>query len=66
MKASIPKERAAGAIMGTLIGDALLTGALAGAQVGLRGIPQRFIAGLANSEGLLEMADRVARAGKAE
>ncbi len=41
-----------------------LTGALAGAQVGLRGIPQRFISGLANHEILLEMAERVADAGE--
>jgi ADP-ribosylglycohydrolase len=40
-----------------------LTGALAGAQVGWSGIPQRFIDGLADSERLLEMADRVAEAG---
>jgi ADP-ribosylglycohydrolase len=41
-----------------------LTGALAGAQVGMRGIPQRFIAGLANHRILLEMAERVADAGE--
>lgn len=39
---------------------ASLTGALAGARVGLRGIPQRFIRGLADSERLLEMAAKVA------
>jgi hypothetical protein len=32
--------------------------------VGLSGIPQRFITGLAGSERLLEMAERVAEAGK--
>jgi len=41
-----------------------LTGALAGAQVSIRGIPQRFITGLANQEILLEMAGRVADAGE--
>jgi len=43
---------------------ASLTGALAGAQVGIRGIPPRFAAGLANYEPLLEMAERVADGGK--
>lgn len=51
---------------GNNMARASLTGALAGAKVGLKGIPRRFIAGLANSERLLEMADRVARAGSAE
>ena len=41
---------------------ASLTGALAGAQVGLSGIPQRFINGLANSERLIKMAAKVADA----
>jgi ADP-ribosylglycohydrolase len=43
---------------------ASLTGALAGAQAGFRGIPQRFITGLVNYEILLEMAERVAEAGE--
>jgi len=34
----------------------MLTGALVGAQVGLSGIPRRFIDGLENSGGLLELA----------
>ena len=45
---------------------ASLTGALAGAQVGLSGIPPRYIAGLADSKRLLEMATRVAEAGKVQ
>jgi ADP-ribosylglycohydrolase len=48
---------------GNNMARASLTGALAGAQVGLRGIPQRFINGLAENERLLEMATRVADAG---
>lgn len=36
---------------------AMLTGALVGAQVGLKGIPQRFIAGLENSQALLKLAN---------
>jgi len=44
---------------------ASLTGALAGAQVGIRGIPERFITGLTNYEILLEMAERVADDGEA-
>lgn len=35
---------------------AMLTGALVGAQVGLRGIPQRFIDGLENGQALQELA----------
>jgi ADP-ribosylglycohydrolase len=49
---------------GNNMARASLTGALAGAQVGIRGIPQRFTAGLANYESLLEMAERVADSGK--
>jgi ADP-ribosyl-[dinitrogen reductase] hydrolase len=45
---------------GNNMARASLTGALAGAQVGIRGIPQRFITGLANHKQLLEMAERVA------
>ncbi|WP_319783017.1 ADP-ribosylglycohydrolase family protein [Oceanisphaera sp. IT1-181] len=39
---------------------AMLTGALVGAQVGLSGIPQRFIDGLANGEELVKLAKQVA------
>jgi len=45
---------------GNNMARASLTGALAGAQVGIRGIPGRFVSGLANYEALLEMAERVA------
>ncbi len=38
---------------------AILTGALAGAQVGLDAIPSRFIAGLENHEELLKLSTRV-------
>ncbi|MEQ1666927.1 MAG: ADP-ribosylglycohydrolase family protein [Sulfuriferula sp.] len=38
---------------------AMLTGALVGAQVGLEGIPQRFIDGLDNGEALLALAKRL-------
>lgn len=48
---------------GNNMARASLTGALAGVQVGIRGIPQRFIEGLADSERLLEMSERVAEAG---
>ena len=49
---------------GNNMARASLTGALSGAQVGIRGIPQRFTTGLANYEPLLEMAERVADGGK--
>jgi hypothetical protein len=39
---------------------AMLTGALAGAQVGLSRIPQRFINGLAESDDLLRLATELA------
>ena len=39
---------------------AILTGALAGAQTGLSGIPERFLAGLENAPVLLEDAKRLA------
>lgn len=39
---------------------AMLTGALVGAQVGLSGIPQRFIDGLANGQELVKLAKQVA------
>jgi ADP-ribosyl-[dinitrogen reductase] hydrolase len=51
---------------GNNMARASLTGALAGAQAGIRAIPQRFISGLANHEILLEMAERVAENGEAE
>jgi ADP-ribosylglycohydrolase len=50
---------------GNNMARASLTGALAGAQVGIRGIPKRFITGLANHERLLEMTAKVAEAGEA-
>ena len=40
---------------------AMLTGALVGAQVGLTGIPKRFIDGLENSEELLQLAKILAK-----
>jgi len=49
---------------GNNMARASLTGALAGAQVGLSGIPQRFITGLSDSERLLDMAISVAEAGE--
>jgi ADP-ribosylglycohydrolase len=49
---------------GNNMARASLTGALSGAQVGLSNIPQRFIAGLADSERLLEMTTKVAEAGE--
>jgi ADP-ribosylglycohydrolase len=39
---------------------AILTGALVGAQVGLSGIPRRFVDGLENAGELLELAQRLA------
>ncbi len=39
---------------------AMLTGALSGAQVGLSGIPARFVEGLSDSEEILELAARLA------
>jgi len=50
---------------GNNMARASLSGALAGAQVGLKGIPSRFITGLADNEPLLEMALQVAEAGQA-
>ena len=49
---------------GNNMARASLTGALAGAQVGIRGIPERFITGLADHEILLDMAERVAENGE--
>jgi ADP-ribosylglycohydrolase len=51
---------------GNNMARASLTGALAGAQVGLSGIPQRLIDGLTDSERLMEMAVKVADAGEAQ
>ena len=45
---------------GNNMARAALTGAIAGAQVGLSGIPQRFIKGLAGHEVLLAQAKKVA------
>lgn len=39
---------------------AILAGALAGAQTGLSGIPERFLGGLENSSELIELAGRLA------
>jgi hypothetical protein len=39
---------------------AMLTGALVGAQVGLAGIPQRFIEGLEDADGLLSLSRELA------
>jgi ADP-ribosyl-[dinitrogen reductase] hydrolase len=50
---------------GNNMARASLAGALAGAQAGIRGIPERFITGLADHELLLEMAQRVAENGEA-
>ncbi|MBN1314553.1 MAG: ADP-ribosylglycohydrolase family protein [Anaerolineales bacterium] len=47
---------------GNNMARAALTGALSGAQVGLSGIPKRFITGLTGHERLLELAGRVAEA----
>jgi ADP-ribosylglycohydrolase len=38
---------------------AMLTGALVGAQVGLEGIPERFIEGLDNGQELLALAKKL-------
>jgi len=40
---------------------AILTGALCGAQVGIDGIPQRFIDGLQDNKNLLELAENLAQ-----
>lgn len=45
---------------GQNLARAMLTGALVGAQVGLSGIPPRFLAGLANGGALRMVAQRVA------
>ena len=46
---------------GQNLARAMLTGALAGAQVGLKGIPPRLIEGLADHEALLALCERVAQ-----
>jgi len=48
---------------GNNMARACLTGALAGAQVGLSGIPQRFLDGLEESERIVALAKEVAGAG---
>jgi ADP-ribosyl-[dinitrogen reductase] hydrolase len=45
---------------GNNMARAALTGALSGAMVGLKGIPERFIQGLADHDRLLEMTGKVA------
>ncbi len=45
---------------GQNLARAMLTGALVGAQVGLGGIPRRFIEGLAQSDALRALVQRVA------
>lgn len=44
----------------------MLTGALAGAQVGLSGIPKRFIEGLARKDELLALAEKIAEMAEKE
>ena len=48
---------------GNNMARAALTGAVSGALVGLKGIPERFISGLKDHERLLELADKVASKG---
>lgn len=45
---------------------AILTGALTGAQVGLSGIPQRFLDGLENSDELIALANRLGEQAEGE
>lgn len=45
---------------GQNLARAMLTGALVGAQVGLAGIPERFLDGLEDKEELLELSQRLA------
>lgn len=47
---------------GNNMARAALTGALSGAMVGLKGIPERFITGLEDHQRLLHMAEKVAAA----
>ncbi|UCV09357.1 ADP-ribosylglycohydrolase family protein [Dechloromonas denitrificans] len=46
---------------GQNLARAMLTGALAGAQTGLSGIPQRFLDGLENAAELLDLATQLAK-----
>lgn len=46
---------------GNNMARAALTGALTGAMVGLKGIPERFISGLENHDHLLKLADKITR-----
>ena len=46
---------------GNNMARAALTGAMAGAMVGLQGIPERLIKGLKDHERLLELAEIVSR-----
>jgi ADP-ribosylglycohydrolase len=39
---------------------AMLTGALAGAQTGLSGIPERFLDGIEEADGLVKLATKLA------
>jgi len=45
---------------------AILTGALTGAQVGLSGIPQRFLDGLENSDELISLANQLGEQAEAD
>ncbi len=47
---------------GNNMARAALTGALSGAMVGLRGIPEGFVTGLRDGERLLQLAEKVANA----
>ena len=51
---------------GNNMARASLTGALAGARVGFKKIPERFVSGLADHERLIELAGRVAEAAERE
>ena len=51
---------------GNNMARASLTGALAGAQAGLKGIPERFVSGLPDHDRLLDLAGRVAEAADKE
>jgi ADP-ribosylglycohydrolase len=48
---------------GNNMARASLTGALSGALVGLKGIPERFVAGLKDHDYLLQMTDKVVSKG---
>jgi ADP-ribosylglycohydrolase len=51
---------------GNNMARAALTGGLSGAMVGLSGIPERFVTGLADHERLLDLVERVADAAEGE